>query len=131
MTSFVLSAVLAVSQQTPATQTPPPVPAVTQAAQQGPVLTLDEAVAIAKKNAFDIATAASNVRQTRAKLNEARATLGPKLTANAADTHSFTTPSSGGSNRDTRTAGVTFNMPVDLTGIIGKGVKGAESLVRS
>jgi len=132
MTTVVLSAILALGQaQTPQTQTPPSVPAVTQAPQEGPVLTLDEAVAIARKNAFDIATAASNIRQTRARLNEARATLGPKLSANAQDTHNFTATQNGKANTDNRTAGVTFTMPVDLTGIIGRGIKGAESTVHA
>lgn len=99
----------------------------------GPILTLDEAVAIAKKNAFDIATAQSRVRQSKDLLDQARASVGPRLTANASDTHQFDTGGSGGAggSNDTKQAGLQLNMPVDITGILGRGIKGASSSVRA
>ena len=135
MTSILISAVLALHFQTP--QQPTTTPANTQAVPAGPVLTLDEAVAIAKQNAFDIATQQSKVRQTQDLLNEARATLGPRLVASANDTHSFNSSSGGGSggngssNRDSRNAGLTLNMPIDITGTLGKGIKGASAVVKA
>jgi len=125
-----LAAALAFSQAQTGQQTAqsPVVPV--QATSSGPVLTMEEAVQIAKKNAFDIRSAASNVRQSRDVLNQARATLGPKVSLNASDTHQFNT-GAGSSSSDTKQAGVQLNMPVDITGIIGRGVKGASATVRS
>jgi outer membrane protein len=136
MTSILLTILLTVAtnpQQTPAT----PAATMSQTSPSGPVLTLAEAEAIARSNAFDIATATSRVRQSRALLNQARATTGPRLTANASQTHQFDTGDSGGSTdggggaSDTKQAGVTLNMPVDITGILGRGIKGASSSVRA
>src|ERR1041385_3048983 len=105
MTSFFLSVVLAIT-QTPAAQTP-----------SAPVLTLDEAVAIARRNAFAIATQSSRVRQSQDLLNEARGTLGPRVVLNASDTHPFRTGGLNGAtfnSADVKSAGVTLNMPVDI-----------------
>jgi outer membrane protein len=131
--TFLIVSALAAFIQTPV-QTPA-APVQVQTAPAGPVFTLDEAVAIARQNAFDIATAQSRVRQSRDVLNEARASLGPRVVANASDTHQFegggTGGSGGGSNRDSRNAGVQFNMPIDITGIVGRGIKGAAATVKA
>ena len=143
MTVSVLTAAFFLGQTpVPATQQPTATPAMPpiQTAPTGPVMTLDEAVDIARKNAFNIATAQSQVRQSRARLNQARSFLGPKLGASAFDTHNFTASSggSGGSggggfsqSRDTRQASLSVSMPLDVTGIIGRGVKGAGATVRA
>src|SRR5436305_930145 len=99
MTMSLLAALVAFGQtpvQTPQQPVATPVqtptftmPANVQTAASGPVLTLDEAVQIARKNAFDIATGQSQVRQTQDRLNQAKGLIGPKVTANASDVHQF------------------------------------------
>ncbi|MEA2553889.1 MAG: outer membrane protein, partial [Fimbriimonadaceae bacterium] len=117
--------------QTPAQTTPPP----------GPVLSLDEALTIAEQSAFDVRTSESQLRRTKGRLNEVRGLAGPRVTTNATYTRfdkeirSTSSGSGGGSSVvqpiDQKQAGVQFSMPLDITGTIGRGVKGASATVRA
>lgn len=124
--------------QAPATQTPvtPPI----QTAPTGPVLTLDDAVALGLKNAFSVQTAASQLRQTQDLFDEARASLGPRVVAGATYTRfdkEITSNAGGGGGSgviqplDEKQATAELSMPIDITGILGQGIRGAANEVRA
>ena len=124
--------------QEPATQASPMPAAPTQTAlQPGPVLTMDEALKIAEANAFDVKISESQYRQSKGRLNEIRGLTGPKLTTSASYTRFDEASGSGGSSSggggqiDSKNASVQLTMPLDLTGILGKGVAGASAGVKA
>lgn len=144
MSSLLLASLVLIA-QTPATeqQTPPVAPVQTPAQTApapGPVLTLEEALSIADQNAFDVRTAESQLRRTRARLNEARGQLGPRVVANGTYTRFDKEIRSSGSNGggsvvvqpiDQKQVGAQLTMPIDITGNIGRGVRGVSSTVRA
>lgn len=142
--SSVFLASLVLLAQTPATeqQTPPAAPAQTPAQTAptpGPLLTLEEALTISDQNAFDVRTAESQLRRTRARLNEARGQLGPRVVVNGTytrfDREIRASTSGGGSTVvqpiDQKQVGTQLTMPVDITGNIGRGVRGVAATVRA
>ncbi len=95
-------------------------------------LTLDEAIDIAIKNGFSVRTASANIEKMRQKVNEARGTMGPKLTADGTltelDKGSSVNFGSGPivmSPQETRAVKFTLSFPVDIMGNINRGVKAA------
>lgn len=97
-------------------------------------LTLDEAIRIAESNSFALKIAQSNVTKTRERINEVRAGAGPKLNAGAtyvrfdrASTANFGGDTVTVSPIDQKQATLTFNMPLDLFGIIARGIKAARA----
>lgn len=128
---LIFAPLTATAQQTPTT--PAQNPAQTAPAP-GPVLTLQEALSIAEQNAFDVRTAESQLRRTRARLNEARGLLGPRVTTNATYTRFDKAIEANGNTVqaiDQKQAGVQLNLPVDITGILGRGVRGVSATVRA
>lgn len=126
----------------------------TQPGQQ--VLTLDQAISIAEKNAFSIRTAASNVEKARQRVNEARGALGPRVTGTGSYTR-FTEPqgfslgssasgggtgstggTTGGSTGqvlgsgaiDTKQAGLSLQLPIDISGTTHKQIRAQEFFYR-
>ena len=101
--------------------------------QQGK-LSMDEALRIAVENSFSLKISASNVEKTRQKIKEAKGTVGPKLTAQGTYTRfdQASTANIGGntvtvSPIDQKQAQLVFSMPLDLTGVIGRGISAARA----
>ncbi len=120
--------------------------------QAGPVLSLDEAIGVAEHNAFSLKTAASGVEQAHQGVNAAKGLLGPTLSASANYTHILdhsnlgnfsgagttgattgTTGSTGTSSLsaldfvDTQEAIISFSLPIDISGVMLKGVRAAQA----
>lgn len=98
--------------------------AVIAAAQVAPpALTLDQALAIADKNAFSIRTAASNVEKGKQSLSVARASLSPKLSVGSTYTR-YKNESAIDMNGvsivtqpiDNTTGTASVQMPIDISG---------------
>jgi outer membrane protein len=105
-----------------------------QGATQDPVLTLDEAIKIAESNAFSVKIAQSNVEKTRQRIAEARGLIGPKVDATTTYTRFDRSSSSNGivfQPNDSTTASLQFSMPLDLTGILSRGVRASEVTLRA
>ena len=103
-----------------AADTPPP----------GPPLTVDEAVGIARDNAFGIRTANVNVNRQLGRLREIQAALGPTLGASANYTRNGreNTANFGGQPIVTgplvgSTASLAFSIPIDVTGNLNRSVR--------
>lgn len=102
------------------------------AAAQGtaPVLTLDDALNIAVQNAFSVQTAKSQYELTRQKVNEAKSSLGPKVSLGATYTRFDREISSGGVTVvpiDEKSTTASLTMPVDISGNISRGVRAARA----
>jgi outer membrane protein len=105
-----------------------------QTAQTAPVLTLEEAVSLAEQNAFSVRIAQTRVERQRQVLNEARASQGPKL--NAVGTYQrFGDETRQGDfvvqSIDSTTVNLSVSMPLDITGVISRGISGAQAFVRA
>lgn len=98
---------------------------------QGGTLTLEEAIRIAEQNAFSVKVAQTNVEKTRQRISEVRGSQGPKLSAGSTYTRVETTGSSFPTPKDQSQAQLTLSMPVDITGIIGKGIRASEVALKS
>ncbi len=105
---------------------------------QAPTLTLDDAIAVAMNNAFSVRAAKSQFEQSRQKVNEAKSSLGPKVTLGGTytrfdkETTVQLSPSSPPIvevpiDEKQVTAGIT--MPVDISGNISRGVRAAHALL--
>jgi len=96
-------------------QTPTQAPVPSQGAPaNGPVLTLDDSIRIAERNAFSLRTAASTTEKARQRVNEARGNIGPKITANGSYNHTIEHTSFGGGA--SATTGVTTGGTTGTTG---------------
>ncbi len=103
---------------------------------QGPVLSVDDAVAIAMNNAFSVQTAKSKYEQTRQQVNEAKAGLGPKVSLGANYTR-FDRSISAVLAPDTpavtelpigqRQTSATLTWPIDISGNVSRGVRAAKA----
>lgn len=103
---------------------------------QGPVLSLDDAVAIAMNNAFSVQTANSRFEQTRQQVNEAKASLGPKVSLGGTYTRfdrSVTAVLAPGADPvtevpiDQKQSSATLTWPIDISGNISRGVRAARA----
>ena len=121
----------------------------------GPILTLDQSIAIAEQNAFSLRAAASSVEKARQRVLQFRGQLGPQLTLSAQDFHTIdqsrtaasgtpastppqattglTTATTGGTGSsgfstgsNSEDAALTLTLPLDLTGISKKGIDVAQ-----
>jgi outer membrane protein TolC len=123
-------------------------------APSAPVLTLDDAINIAENNAFSLKTAASQVEQAHQGVNAAKGALGPQLSLSASYSHIIdhtnfasapattgsTSGASGGSTGsllgavsslvDTQEGTLNLSLPIDISGIINKGVRAAQASYR-
>ena len=95
-------------------------------------LTLDQAIDIALKNGFSVKTASANIEKLRQKVNEAKGSMGPKVTADGtlteldkASTANFGSQTVVMAPQETKTAKFTLSFPVDIMGNINRGVKAA------
>lgn len=103
----------------------------THASQSGP-LTLDEAIAIAEKNAFSIQLQESNVEINRQRIEQAKANLGPRvgLTASYLRYSEAITTDFGGSSFvtqpiESKSAILALTLPVDISGNLNRLVRAA------
>ncbi|OJU63024.1 MAG: hypothetical protein BGO01_03550 [Armatimonadetes bacterium 55-13] len=104
------------------------------AAQGGDVLTLDQAVDIATKNAFSIRLQQSTVEKNRQKVKENEGGLGPKVTLSGTYTRfdKEGTASFGGntivtSPIDTKQATASLQLPIDISGNVGRIVRASKA----
>jgi len=120
----------------------------------GPVLSIDDAIAIAEQNAFSLKTAASGVEQAHQGVNAAKAAFGPQISAVANYTHILdhtnfgsapattggattgaTTGSTSGASSllssvslvDSQSATLSVTLPIDISGNIRRGVRAAQA----
>jgi len=105
-------------------------------ASQGPVLSLDDAVAIAMNNAFSVQTAKSKYEQTRQQVNEAKAGLGPKVSLGATYTRfdrsivavlAPNTPAVTELPIGQKASSATLTWPIDISGNVSRGVRAAKA----
>lgn len=96
---------------------------IAQVTQSGPVLTLDEAIRIAEANAFSIRIEQSRVGKARQRFNEIRGLVRPKVVVGSSYVRSDNEPT------EQTFASVTLSTPVDVTGVLGRGVRGAQAAV--
>jgi outer membrane protein TolC len=104
-------------------------------AQAGP-MTLDDAVAIAARNAFSIQIQSSNVEKLRQREAQARAQLGPKVTIDGTYTRNDKAVSTnfGGTTFvqqpiDSKSVSATLTMPIDISGNLNRNVKAAQKQI--
>lgn len=97
-------------------------------------LSLEDSLKIAEQNSFNLKIARSNVIKTRERINEARSSTGPKVTAGATYTRfdQATTSDFGGntvtiSPIDQRQATLNLNYPIDLFGVINRTINAARA----
>lgn len=111
-----------------------PVPATT-----GP-LTMDQAVAIAERNAFTVRIQASNVEKSRQKVTETRGGMGPKVNLTAVYTRfdEATTaqldPNSAPiivSPIDSKVGTLSLSVPLDISGNLSRNVRASEANYRA
>ncbi|MEQ1934752.1 MAG: TolC family protein [Fimbriimonadaceae bacterium] len=99
---------------------------------QGPKLSLSEAIKLAETNSFSMRIANSNIEKANQRSREARGQLGPKIVLDAsytrfdkAQTSDFNGTTISTRPVDSKDAKLTFSMPFDIAGVTGKAVKGA------
>jgi outer membrane protein len=101
---------------------------------QEPTLTLDEALRIAETNAFSLQIAQSNVERTRQRIAEARALQGPRLNGSVTYTRYDRESSQNGvvfSPIDQTIAALQLSMPIDITGVVARGIRATEVALRA
>jgi outer membrane protein TolC len=100
--------------------------------QSGPngVLTVEEAIAIAEKNAFSIAIQRANIEKSRQRVNEGAASLGPKINSSVGYTRYDDVQSStfGGQTFvtqpvDNKTLSASVSLPIDISGNLNRLVR--------
>jgi outer membrane protein len=109
--------------------------AVMSLAQGGPVLTLDEAVEIATKNAFSVRLQQSAVEKNRQRLRESEGNLGPRVTISGTYTRyeeAQTTEIAPGQSIvtqgiDSKQAVASLQLPLDISGNIGRIVRASKA----
>lgn len=125
------AAVQAIAAALFALQTPP--------VQTGP-LTIDQAAALAERNAFAVRLQASTVEKNRQRVAEARGNMGPKVGLTGVYTRydEATTASFGAgtppvviSPIDSKIATLSLTLPLDITGNLGRQVRAAEANYRA
>lgn len=129
--------------------------------QTGPVLSLDESINIAEHNAFSLKTAASGVEGAHQGVVAAKGLFGPTLSASANYTHivdhsnlgnfagltGATTGTTGATTGTTGTTGtstlneldfvdtqeaiISLSLPIDISGVMLKGVRAAQASYRA
>lgn len=100
---------------------------------QGPAtLTLDDAIRIAEQNAFGVRAAQADLERSRQRVREVKGRLGPRVDTN----HSYTRydeeiRAGGGVVRpiDQTQSQVVVSMPLDITGVLKRGVRASESTI--
>ncbi len=109
--------------------------AVVAMAQGGEVLTIDEAVDIAARNAFSVQLQQSEVEKSRQRVRENQGTLGPRVTLSGnyqRNEKEISTEIAPGQSivtqpLDSRTASASFTMPIDISGNIGRIVRASKA----
>lgn len=100
---------------------------------EGGKLTLDQALAIAYGNSYNVKTAQSKLEKARQQVNEARGHLGPSVTIGATDTLYSPALVTGGPGtpgmKDSKQATATVALPVDISGNVSLALRGARSSV--
>jgi outer membrane protein len=103
----------------------------TGAAPQTPTvpLSLDEAIAIASQNAYDIAIQKTQLEKSNSRLQQAKNSLKPSISASGTYQRfgSETFTQGGGQNAviDSRTVGASVQIPIDLSGGFGRQINAA------
>src|SRR5581483_1754785 len=107
-------------------------------AQEKPKLSLEDAVALARKNAFAVATAKAEVNRAKGVVNEAKAAALPYLSLNGTYTRydKEQTANINGNDIiirpiDQKLISLSLNMPIDITGVYGLAISGAWALVHA
>ncbi|CAN5560076.1 alkaline protease secretion protein AprF [soil metagenome] len=102
-------------------------------AQSGP-LTLDDAIALAARNAFSIQLQASNVEKSRQQVAQAQAGLGPKVTISGTYTRygKEATANFGGNTIttqaiDSKVVTAQVSLPIDISGNLKRNVNAAKT----
>lgn len=106
--------------------------------QTGP-LTVDQAVQIAEQNAFSVQISQTRVARNRAQVSEARGNLGPRVNLSGSYTRfdrATTVPDGNGgsvvvSPIDSKQAGVTGTLPIDISGALRNAVNAARENLRA
>lgn len=146
--SLVLAAVFAAGLAgaqvtTPPQENPPLVPAKGAGGQAtapppGPALTVEEAVAIARDNAFGIRAANVNVNRQLGRLREIQAALGPTLGATGAyqrngrqNFANFGGAPVALTPLTTSTAGLGLSIPIDISGNLNRAVRAQRAVLDS
>jgi outer membrane protein len=102
-------------------------------------LTIEDAVAIAQRNAFSIRLQASAVEKSRRVLDQTAAGLGPSLNSTTTYTrngHAQVSSFGAGSSFvlspiDSKTVGLNFNLPIDISGNLQRQVAASRENLRS
>lgn len=105
------------------------------ASQGGQVLTMEEAVEIASKNAFSIRQQLSVIEKNRQKVKENEGALGPRMSISGTYTRfneEITTEISPGQSIvaqpiDSKQVAATVQMPIDISGNIGRIVRASKA----
>src|SRR5579871_4176491 len=106
--------------------------AIAAAQAQGPVLTPDEAVAIAMNNAFSVRTAASVVEQTKQQVANAASNVYPHVSLGANYTRYDKEIAEQGITvipLNDRTTSATVTMPIDIMGNLTRAIRAARAAV--
>lgn len=96
-------------------------------------LTLNEAIALAERNAFEVRVAQSSVERTRQQVNEVRGNLGPQVRVNNTYTRFDREIKSEGfvvRPYDQSESQLVLTMPVDITGVLKRGVAASALAVK-
>lgn len=133
-----LAAAFAGAQTTPPPATPQAGAAESQQPPPGPPLTLEEALGIASGNGYTLRIANVNVNRQLGRLREVQSFLGPTIGASAGYTRNGTqqfanfgaagTPPVAITALDNRTLGLSFSIPIDLTGNLTRNIQAQRSL---
>jgi outer membrane protein TolC len=101
-------------------------------------MTLDEAIQTAMQNGFSVKVASANIEKLRQNVNEAKGSMGPKLTATGTinELDKAGTMSLGASPvvitpKESKTAQFVLSFPIDIMGNIGRGVKAASLALKA
>jgi outer membrane protein len=108
-------------------------PALWAAMQSPAVLTMDEALRIADQNAFGVRTAKSDLEKTRQRVAETKSRLGPRVNLDSTYTRFNEVIRSGDGSVvrpiDQAQSQLVVSMPLDITGILKKGVRASEAAI--
>src|SRR5689334_13848244 len=99
---------------------------------QTPKLSLEEALRIAEQNAFGVRLAESEVERTRQRVAEAKGRTGPQARVDTTYTRNEKEVRSGStviSPLDTTQSQFIISMPLDVTGVLKKGVRASSAAI--
>lgn len=98
---------------------------------QGERLTLEDAIRIAEQNSYGLKIAKTIAEKTRQRIAEVRGQQGPKVSVDSSYSRVEISGSSFAFPNDQSQAALRLSMPVDITGVIGRGIRASEVAMRS